>query len=114
MHEHEKLKEGAWLEPALAFCERKPKENWTEKHRNVAKKIFLEVGCTQKRLFDIGWSDVIVQDTRKHKKVQALPMSRMARSQAGDSGALQEVEAKGENVEERMEMAKRYSRAPSQ
>ena len=33
------------------------KRNWTEKHRNVARKIFLKGGWTQKRLFDIGWSD---------------------------------------------------------
>ena len=32
--------------------------NWTEKHRNVSRKIFLEGGWTQKRLFVIGWSDV--------------------------------------------------------
>ena len=29
-----------------------------EKHRNVASKIFLEGGLTQKRLFDIGWWDI--------------------------------------------------------
>ena len=34
-------------------CERKMEED-----RNVARKIFLEGGWTQKRLFDIGWSDV--------------------------------------------------------
>ena len=37
---------------------KKVKENWTEKHRNAAGKIFLEGGWTQKRLFDIGRSDV--------------------------------------------------------
>ena len=36
----------------------------------------------------------------------------MARSKAGYSGMLQEVGAKGENVEERVEMTKRKSRAP--
>ena len=34
------------------------KENWTEKHRNVARKIFLECGWTQRRLFDVGWTDI--------------------------------------------------------
>ena len=34
------------------------KDNRTEKHRNVARKMFLEGGWRQKRLFDIGWSDV--------------------------------------------------------
>ena len=57
-HEYEELKEGAWLEPGLALLRKKVKENWTEEHRNVARKIFLEGGWTQKRLFDLGWSDV--------------------------------------------------------
>ena len=50
----------------------------------------------------------------KQRKAQAAPLSRMARNQAGDSGGLQKVGAKGENVEERMEVAKRYCCAPSQ
>ena len=56
-HEYEELKEEAWLEPGLALLRKKVRENWTEKHRNVARKIFLEGGWTQKRLFDIDWSD---------------------------------------------------------
>ena len=55
-----------------------------------------------------------LQDRGRHRKVQALPLSRMARSQAGDSGALLKVGAKSENVEERMEVAKKYSRASFQ
>ena len=73
-HEYEELKEGAWLEPGLALLREKVKENWTEKHRYVARKIFLEGGWTQKRLFDIGWSDVshceackIDEGTEKHR-----------------------------------------------
>ena len=53
---------------------KKVKENWTETHRNVTRKIFLEGGWTQKRLFDIGWSDVIrcqacqiEEGTEKHR-----------------------------------------------
>ena len=53
---------------------KKVKENWTEKHRNVARKIFLEGGWTQKTLFDIGWSDVsqcqacrMEEGTEKHR-----------------------------------------------
>ena len=57
-HEYEELQEGTWLEPGLALLRKKVKENWTEKHRNVAREIFLEGGWTRKRLFDIGWSDV--------------------------------------------------------
>ena len=43
-HEYEELKEGAWLEPGLALLRKKVRENWTENHRNVARKIFLEGG----------------------------------------------------------------------
>ena len=56
-HEHEELKEGVWLEPARALLRKKVREDWTEKHRDVARKIFLEEGRTQTRLFDIDWSD---------------------------------------------------------
>ena len=50
--ENEELKEGAWLEPGLALLRKKVRENWTEKHRNVARKIFLEGGW-RKRDFSI-------------------------------------------------------------
>ena len=43
-HEYEELKEGAWLEPGPALLRKKVREKWTEEHRNVARKIFLEVG----------------------------------------------------------------------
>ena len=55
-HEYEEFKEGVWLEPALALMRKKMKEDWTEKHRNVVRKLFLEGGWVQKRFFDIGWS----------------------------------------------------------
>ena len=57
-HKHEELKEGVWLELAPALLRKKVREDWTEKHRNVARKNFLKGGWTQKRHFDIGWSDV--------------------------------------------------------
>ena len=54
---YEELKEAAWLEPGQALLRMKVSEIWTEKHRNVARKIFLDGGWTQKRLFDTGRSD---------------------------------------------------------
>ena len=36
---------------------RKTKEAWTDKHRNVTRKLVVEGGWVQKRLYDIGWSD---------------------------------------------------------
>ena len=55
-HEYEELM-GIWLEPAVALLRKKTKEECTEKHRNVARKLVLEGGWVQNRLFDIGWSD---------------------------------------------------------
>ena len=73
-HGCEELKEEAWLEPGLALLRKKVKENWTEKHRNVARKIFLEGCWTQKRLADTGWSDIsqcqacqMEEGTEKHR-----------------------------------------------
>ena len=40
-HEYEELKEGLWLEPALALLRKRTNEEWTEKHRNVERKMFL-------------------------------------------------------------------------
>ena len=112
-HELEVLKEGAWIEPALAFLLKKTKGVLTEKHRNVAREIFLEGGWTQKRQFDTRWSDVskcqackMEESTEKHR---LLPLSTMARSRRN----LQKVGAKSENVE-RVEVAKRYRCALSQ
>ena len=56
-HEYEEPKEGVWLGSARVLLRKKVRGEWTEKHRNVARKIFLEGGWTQKRLFDICWSD---------------------------------------------------------
>ena len=35
-HEYEELKEGTWVEPALALLWGRTKEGWTDKHRHVA------------------------------------------------------------------------------
>ena len=56
-HEDEELKGSVWLELALALLRKKTKGEWTEKHRNVARKLLLEGAWVQRRLFDIGWSD---------------------------------------------------------
>ena len=89
----EQLKEGARLEPGLALLRKKVRENWTKKHRNVARKVFLEGGWTQKRLFDIAWSDTSQcqackkeEGTEKH----AIPLPRLVRSQTGDSTSFSE------------------------
>ena len=49
---------------------------WTEKHRNVARKLVLVGGWVQKKLHDVDWSDES-ECQACHKE------SRMARSQRG-------------------------------
>ena len=58
---------------------KKTKEEWTERHRHVAKKLVLEGGWVQKRLFDIGWSD--------ESKCQACHKGRKARKSSSSTTA---------------------------
>ena len=46
-----------WLEPIQALLRRNIDEEWTEKHRHVTRKLVVEGGWVQKRLYNIGWSD---------------------------------------------------------
>ena len=55
-----------------------------------------------------------LSDGERLRKTQALQLSGMARSKARYSGSIQEMGANGENNKERVEMAKRYCRAPTQ
>ena len=47
-HENEELKEGIWHKPALALLRRKTKDEWTDKHRHVERKMALEGGWVQR------------------------------------------------------------------
>ena len=106
------------MNQGLALLRKKEEGDWTEQHRNVARKIFLEGGWTQKQNIRhrlVGHQSVSsLSDGGRHRKAQALPLSGMARSEARHSGSLQEMGAKCENIKDRMEMAKRYSRTPTQ
>ena len=46
-HGNEELKEGIWLEPAMALLRKQTKEGWTDKHRNTARNLVLEGGCVK-------------------------------------------------------------------
>ena len=56
-HECEELSKGVWLDPIGALLRRKNDGTWTDKHRNVMRKLVVEGGWVQNRLYDIGWSD---------------------------------------------------------
>ena len=100
-HQYEELEESS--------SAKERKGDWTEKHRNAARKIFLEGGWTQKKFIRnwmVGHQSVSsLSDGGRHRKAQALPLSGMARSEARYSGSLHEMGAKGGNIKERMEMA---------
>ena len=78
----------------------------------MARKIFLEEGWTQKRQLDVGWSDVsqcqpcqIEEGTEKHRLYEREYDA--SKREACGSKHESVVGVKGENVDERMEMAKR-------
>ena len=64
------------------------------------------------RIWLVGYQSM--SSLGKHRETQALPLSGMARRSAGDPRGFQKVGAKSENVEERVEVTKRYRRAFSQ
>ena len=85
-HECEYLKEGIWLEPALALLSQKTKEDRTEKHRNVARKLVFEGGWVQKRLRmqqevqvkGDRWAEEIPQRWRQPKGADRTEMRKEA------------------------------------
>ena len=114
--EREEIKEGTSLEFALALLRKKTNEEWTAKHRNVARK--LEGGWVQKRLFDVAWSDESKcqachkeEGTEKHR-LYHCPEWYDVRREIPE--AFTKAGAKRENVEAGVEMAKVYCIAPSQ
>ena len=80
-HENEELKEGIWLKPALALLRRKTKDEWTDKHRHVERKMALEGGWVQK---DSSPKEGKVKVRAKHvtkrraQKSTRVTMSRLA------------------------------------
>ena len=86
-HQYEELKEGVWFVPTEAMLRKKMDDEWTDKHRNVLKKLLVEGGWVQKRLFDIGWSNEDKcqrcnkeEGTEKHRLYQC-PCWKEVRSQ---------------------------------
>ena len=46
-----------WNEPKRPVPRGKTSDLWKDKHRNVVRKLVLETGWVQNRLYDVGWSD---------------------------------------------------------
>ena len=113
--ECEELKESVWLEPALALLHKTTKEGWTEKHRNVARKLVLVGGWVQQKLYDIGWSDESEcrachkeEGTEKHR-LHNCPEWHEIRREIPE--AFRTWEQKSENFKERVEVAERHCNA---
>ena len=91
---------------------RKTSETWTDKHRNAMRKLAVEGGWVQKRLYDIGWSDEKKkcrlcnkeEGTEKHR-LYHCPSWREFRNQ---------VPEKLGDFKERLEVAERNHVAPSE
>ena len=75
-HEQEEPKEGARIKAALALLRKTAKGVWTEKHRNVVRKIFwvrLDAKETV-RCWPVGGKSMSsLPDGGRHRKAQALP-----------------------------------------
>ena len=103
------------LDPALALLRRKTKEEWTDKHRNVARNLVLEGGSVQKRLFDIGWSNESkCREVTKRKAQKNTGSTIVHVGMKSDAGSqrLSEVGAESQNFREGIEVAKRCCAHP--
>ena len=86
---NEELKEGVWLEPALALLRKKTKRDYESECQACHKE-------------------------KGTEKAQIIILPSMARDQKGYPRGFQKVGAKSENIEGGVEVAKRYCRASSQ
>ena len=83
---------------------KKTKEDWTEKRRNVARKLVLEGGWVQKKLFDFGWSDE--SECQACHEEEGTEKHRLYRCQNGTRSdgrfqGIQKVGTKNENFKKR-------------
>ena len=99
-YEYEELKEGAWLERGLTPKRKKERENWTEKHRIVARKIFLEGGWTQKEAYSILAGRISVSDkSSRWRKAQKDTDSTTVTEWHAVRRGIQEIFSKWEQKE---------------
>ena len=76
-HEHEELKEGCcgWSRSKLC-CEERHNEVWTDKHRNVTRKLVIDGGWVQERLYVRSVEDVT---KKKGRRSCACTIARVVR-----------------------------------
>ena len=75
-HEYEKLKEGIWLERALALLRKKTNEEWTEKTaKRCQKKCFWKAGCRRNSLTLVGLMKLNVKPVTRRKAQKSTGFS---------------------------------------
>ena len=104
-----------WLEPTKAVLRRQTNEAWTDKHRNVTRKLVVEGDWMLKRLYYIGWSDEKTcrrcnreEGTEKHRLYHS-PCCKEVRNQTPEE---LERGTMGRNLKERSEVARRNHIVP--
>ena len=85
---------------------RKTSEAWTEKHRHVTKKLVVEGGWVTKRIHYIGWGWSDEEKCRDCNKEEGTEKHRLYHCRRGRKSDTRSG-AKGQNVKERLEVAKR-------
>ena len=111
-HEHEELKEGVWLEPALALLRKKTKietlpEHWSWKEAGCSKDFSKLVGRTKVNAKHAHKEE----GTEKHRLYHCPEWYEVRRE---IPEAFRKWEQKAKDLKERVKVAKRYCRAPSQ
>ena len=87
---------------------RKLIEEWTDKHRNVMRKLLVEGCCVQRRLYDIGWSDEKKCRGCNKEEGTACSSARVGRkSEATSKRNERKWEQRARTSKERFEVAKR-------
>ena len=113
-HECEGLKDGVWLEPTQPVLRRKTNEVWTDKHRHATRKLVVEGGWVQTRLYDTGWSDEKkcrgCNREKKHREAQAVPLSVREGSWEPDPKMIGEMVSNGPTRRSRVGSGKVESR----
>ena len=112
LHESEELNEAVWLEPIEAMLRITTNEVWTDRHANVTRKLVVERGWLQKRLYDIGSSDE--KKCRGFNKaggtgeaqIVSLTLPVLEGSQKPDPKRLGEMGAKDQDIKEILVVAK--------
>ena len=104
-HEYAELMEEVCFDLFKAILRESNDEEWTDKHRNVMRKLVVEGGWMQQRSFDIGY--VKVATKKRARKSTGCPTSRV--------GMKSEVKSEeSRNSEEGREVTKRHHDSSSE